>query len=338
MSDESGTPTDVIGRLNIPWVESPFFDTLLEQSPLDEQTKALVRQYSEDGYLLIDPQLDNFDVLAGRIIGDVAEGMKDDSREFGAVGRVMDAWKFSENVKTLAVAPYVMSLLETLYRRRPVPFQTLNFAVGTEQRTHSDTIHFHSAPARFMCGVWVALEDIDENCGPLHYYPGSHKLPLFDLHDIGVSVDPYESGNKYPFYEEFVERLMETKGLQRVEVTPRKGQALIWSANLFHGGSPIREPGRTRHSQVTHYYFSGCRYYIPAASDPFLERIHWKQVVNIATGEMEPHFYDGQLVEESKPQTVAGLIKGQLLHKLKQYPIGRRMADARRRMFPRPSK
>ena len=31
-----------------------------------------------------------------------------------------------------------------------------------------------------MCGVWVALEDITEDNGPLHYYPGSHRLPDYD--------------------------------------------------------------------------------------------------------------------------------------------------------------
>ena len=32
-------------------------------------------------------------------------------------------------------------------------------------------------PEGFMCGVWVALEDMDMENGPLVYYPGSHKLP-----------------------------------------------------------------------------------------------------------------------------------------------------------------
>ena len=32
-------------------------------------------------------------------------------------------------------------------------------------------------PEGFMCGVWVALEDMDMDNGPLVYYPGSHQLP-----------------------------------------------------------------------------------------------------------------------------------------------------------------
>jgi len=30
-----------------------------------------------------------------------------------------------------------------------------------------------------MCGVWLALEDIDADNGPLIYYPGSHRGPHF---------------------------------------------------------------------------------------------------------------------------------------------------------------
>jgi hypothetical protein len=45
-----------------------------------------------------------------------------------------------------------------------------------------------------------------------------------------------------------------------------KGQALIWAANLLHGGSVQHDPARTRWSQVTHYYFRDCIYYTPAFS------------------------------------------------------------------------
>ena len=70
--------------------------------------------------------------------------------------------------------------------REPLPFQTLNFPVGTSQYPHSDSIHFHTIPAGFMVGVWVALENIDAENGPLVYYPGSHKLPYFSMQDLGL--------------------------------------------------------------------------------------------------------------------------------------------------------
>jgi hypothetical protein len=80
--------------------------------------------------------------------------------------RLQDAWKMSRNVHRIAVAPQVLGALRELYHREPLPFQTLNFPVGTQQFAHSDTIHFNSAPAGFMAGVWVAMEDIDMDNGP----------------------------------------------------------------------------------------------------------------------------------------------------------------------------
>jgi ectoine hydroxylase-related dioxygenase (phytanoyl-CoA dioxygenase family) len=74
--------------------------------------------------------------------------------------RVQDAWEFNEDVRAIAASKGVIDLLSDLYGRRAFPFQTLNFPTGTEQPCHSDSIHFSSIPERFMCGVWVALEDI----------------------------------------------------------------------------------------------------------------------------------------------------------------------------------
>jgi hypothetical protein len=35
---------------------------------------------------------------------------------------------------------------------------------------------------------------------------------------------------------------------------------------LLHGGAPQKDLSRTRHSQVTHYYFADCKYYTPMNS------------------------------------------------------------------------
>ncbi|CAN7431630.1 phytanoyl-CoA dioxygenase family protein [Paraburkholderia hospita] len=49
-----------------------------------------------------------------------------------------------------------------------------------------------------MCGVWTALEDIDEECGPLIYYPGSHKWPIYTNEHIGVRAeDKAQTGHQY---------------------------------------------------------------------------------------------------------------------------------------------
>ena len=77
-------------------------------------------------------------------------------------------------------------MLRILYGREPIPFQTLNFLPGTEQSLHSDAMHFSSLPARFMCGVWVALEDATLENGPLRYVPGSRRFSEVQLDGLGL--------------------------------------------------------------------------------------------------------------------------------------------------------
>jgi hypothetical protein len=208
--------------------------------------------------------------------------------------RIQDAWQFLEPVRKLATMPHLLELLRVLYRREPVPFQTLNFRLGSEQRTHSDTIHFHCFPQRFMCGIWVALEDVDADNGPLRYYPKSHKLPVYDLHDLGyVGSRQRDTYDHYLRYEDFVEKRLAVSGLEPVEIRVKRGQALIWAANLFHGGTPIRDSKRTRHSQVTHFYFEDSIYYTPMLSDPGLGRIAVRDVHDIRDGRRVEQAYLG---------------------------------------------
>lgn len=312
------TQTDTL-EMNVPWFESPFFEKLAQESNLDEKTLALVKKFAKDGYVIVDPEILNFNEKADKII----HGLADEYRE---KGRIQDAWRFHPYVKEFALSPAILKLLKVLYQRDPIPFQTLNFYKGTEQKTHSDTVHFHSIPQRYMAGVWIALEDINANNGPLHYYPGSHKLPCYDLHDIGLSgsdqKQPYEL---YPQYENFVANLMKTSGFKREELNMPKGMALIWSANLFHGGTPIRDKNSTRHSQVTHYYFSNCRYYTPLMSDPYLGKVHWRQISDITTGRFVPHMYNGKKVNIPLNQRLYTSLRERLKSHLLEYPLMRKL-------------
>ncbi|NEP06983.1 MAG: phytanoyl-CoA dioxygenase family protein, partial [Okeania sp. SIO4D6] len=304
--------------MNLPLVDSPFFEQIFSQLTLDKDTKKLVKQFAEQGYVIIDDLgIENIAETTDRIVKDLTPIYGEKGKVKSAWiyhDRIQDAWTFNQDVKKIATSPKIINLLKILYQREPIPFQTLNFKFGTQQSTHSDSIHFSSMPARFMCGVWVALEDIDANNGPLHYYPGSHKLPIFDLNDLGITGSyqnkPYDV---YPIYEEFLQSLIEHNGLKKVELYVKKGQALIWAANLLHGGSPVLDKNRTRYSQVTHYYFSDCMYYIPLLSDPFLHRIHLKEVINIMTEKVVDHIYNGEKIEVNPEQYEVERLKYQLL-------------------------
>ena len=257
-----------------------------------------LEEYEAQGFLAFDPQIDaaTLDAAAAGVRDlYLPEGAPPDGRlvAFRDNRRVQDAWKIVPAVKAIARAPRVLQLLKELYGREPKPFQTLNFRVGSEQQPHSDTIHFNSKPAGFMCGVWVALEDIDRDNGPVVYYPGSHKWKEAVLAD----VDAFESTSRasrlwslvrarlgpverntnadYARYERLVRHRIEAAGTEPAYATIRKGEAFIWAANLVHGGSPQHDRGRTRASQVTHYFFEGCRYYTPLLQRGW--KTHWRE-------------------------------------------------------------
>lgn len=182
-------------------------------------------------------------------------------------GRKQDAWKRSRYVKEVAMAPAILETLVQLYGREPIPFQTLNFMKPTSQLPHSDEIHFSSYPHGLMCGVWIALEDIHEDAGPLVFYPGSHKLPFLSIQSLGLP--PRESSLLE--YEDAVSRMITHEGFgpARTLGTIKKGEAIIWASNLIHGGSLPQNPALTRMSQVTHFFFEGAEfYYTPLLSDP----------------------------------------------------------------------
>ena len=278
-----------------PWFERDDWEAEAARRAIGPRETGIIDAFRRDGFVVIEDSriLDELDVdglwtrLAGRFNADGS-------------GRVQDAWSEDTTVRAIATHPSVISLLRVLYGREPVPFQTLNFLNGTEQRTHSDTIHFSSFPTGFMCGVWMALEDVTIRQGPLHYFPGSQRLPEFDYEDFGVPAVEGEPTWRNPntlasylLYEKHIDAVARESGFRREELAMRRGSFLIWSANLLHGGSPRDDRTLTRKSQVTHYYFQGSVPFTPMHSRRSEGAFAVRRVRDILTGELIVPTLDG---------------------------------------------
>ena len=150
-------------------------------------------------------------------------------------------------------------LVSVLFDHEAHLFQSLNFLKGSQQPTHSDSLHMSTYPHGGLVAAWVALEDIHEDSGPIHYYPGSHRLPYYMNGDYGNEGGRWLIGGKtYKAYEAFIEERARESGLEKRVFTARAGDVFLWHANLLHGGEVQVDMKRTRKSMVFHYFSKGC--------------------------------------------------------------------------------
>lgn len=271
-----------------PWVDSDALDQRLDAVAADEALRRFAHTLADTGVAVID-----LDAAGAALCERVATDAE--PHFVPGVARVQDLWRRSPAARSLALNPKVLRYLEVAYGRRPFPFQTLNFRVGSQQSAHADAIHFHSEPQRFMCGVWFALEDVQPGSGPLFYHPGSHKGPVLTMAEAGVGDRAPEMDDYKRFYEPALGKRLKDQPAQHAML--KKGQALVWAANLAHGGSPIEVEGSTRRSLVVHYFFEDCLYHTPMLSQPAKGRYQVRLPSNVRTGGWAWPRYKGRRVK-----------------------------------------
>ncbi|MCX5969526.1 MAG: phytanoyl-CoA dioxygenase family protein [Cyanobacteria bacterium] len=256
----------------LPLIDRPDVDTLLAEGRFGRWSKQAAN-LSRQGFCLLEIDDASFLSDCREVIADQQRRLKPELSDWeaGRTGapRVQDGWREQAAVRSLALQPAVLDLLRHVYGREPFAFQTLNFAVGSEQPYHSDAVHFHSQPHGFMCGVWIPLDDVQPDSGPLIYFPGSHRLDYHSAGSLGLSPEQV-AAEPHPqrFFESVWQREVDLHGLQVEQFLPRRGEVLIWHANLLHGGTPVLNKQARRWSQVVHYYFADCLYTTPLNSFP----------------------------------------------------------------------
>lgn len=243
---------------DIPLVDRPDAKAQLRALPdfqvLDDHIQDKLLAFVDDGFLIWEGfySANEADALQTQ----VEEVLDKQQADFNFTGRkVMNVHVHASRAADHLKHPQLMRVLGMLLGRPVVPFQSINFIAGSEQRAHSDSIHMTTAPAGFLIATWVALEDCDAYNGPLFYYPRSHRLPFVSCEDYDAGHTKHWLGaESYPRYEDKIEAIVTEHRLTKQYFHARKGDLLIWHANLLHGGSAIREASRTRKSMVCHYY------------------------------------------------------------------------------------
>lgn len=215
--------------------------------------RSQIEQWSEKGYMIFEKLLS--DTETDNINAEIDRLLKSGKLHFTNGNKMMFAHKLSSQIRNICYDKRILSILDFILDKKVVPFQTINFIQGSEQRAHSDSIHMTTYPLGYLIAVWIALEDITMQNGPLFYYPGSHRLPFLFNSDYDNDSSLLTLGNKtYTDYEDKLQAILQQNNFQPVPFLAKKGDVLVWHANLVHGGMPITDKNTTRKSMVIHYY------------------------------------------------------------------------------------
>lgn len=239
------------------WFNADFNDDIplsLDPSP---DAAAAQRHLLRWGFCVLNEQLPtelimdfNRELLAAIDSGEI-------QHKQGSSDRIHGAHQKLRSARAVWLYRPVLQFLENYFKDTPCACQTLTYVNGSEQNAHQDSIHLTPYPSGFMCGVWIALEDVQENSGELFVYPGSHRSGSLRASSLGLQKVENDDYAHYSVFDQAIKDLIKTEGYERLVYRPKAGQILVWHENLIHGGSPRVNHDRSRLSVVSHYFAKG---------------------------------------------------------------------------------
>lgn len=262
------------GRFEGLWtdrVDSDYFiDRLARAGALRDGDADRLRQWVTDGYA----------ILPGAVSAEVCEAIKSDlSRAFAhgdqrlhvlapgehfgkplqpgtpeARMRVNDIYVYFESARRALFGEPIMHFLRLIFSGNPILLQSLTFDKGSQQGLHQDAAYVVIDPPLALAASWIALEDVEPGSGELIYYPGSHRVDDFLFSGKYKCWHGERDGTEqHDQYAVELPRRCEAAGLHAERLLVERGDVLIWSGNLAHGGAEVKDESLSRRSLVGHY-------------------------------------------------------------------------------------
>ncbi|MCG8332040.1 MAG: phytanoyl-CoA dioxygenase family protein [Chitinophagales bacterium] len=243
----------------IPWLDQANAKEKLKAHPdyttFSSEIQEQLLHFIDEGYMILKGFFSDEQVAT--LNEEVDQLLKSKTLDFNYTGRkIMESYKVSKTADQVFFKNQeLLSLLNFTMGKTVIPFHTINFIEGSEQRAHSDSIHMTTHPLGYLIASWTALEPVGRHNGTLFFYPKSHLLPYVTTEDFPAGNTRWRIGqNSNKKYEDHIEQLIEQHGLEKRYFNAEPGDILIWHANLIHGGSAIEQNGATRKSMVAHYF------------------------------------------------------------------------------------
>lgn len=260
------------------WVDlvnaKDILNVKLASNSLSSELANSILFFIENGYVIIPQAVDHALIDAylndlGTVTGPASElkvsvpviGPQD--KDVVAIGevdirqplvKILDTYVQLDSARKIIFSAAIVKFLKAVFDSGILAFQSLHFEIGSTQAIHQDTAYVVLDEPMKLCASWIALEDIQPGSGELMYYPGSHRLPDW-IYSKKFKHFNHErdSHQAHLAHLEWLHTESKKRGFDLDHFYPKKGDALIWAADLAHGGAPIHDKGKTRRSLVAHY-------------------------------------------------------------------------------------
>ncbi|MCJ8323639.1 MAG: phytanoyl-CoA dioxygenase family protein [Rhizobiales bacterium] len=165
---------------------------------IENKTKPqnLLNEFTKDGYVCVKPlynstEMAEINTQVARFIKDVVPTMPDaqvyfeDKNDRSSLKQLQKMFEYDEYFKDMMMNGPARKIAEELLQDEVVAvnMQYFNKPAGIGQPTppHQDGYYFHLTPCEAVTG-WLALEEVDEENGCIHYVNGSHNKQEFRKH------------------------------------------------------------------------------------------------------------------------------------------------------------
>jgi len=160
------------------------------------ESQNLANDFDQDGYVAIRPLFSTGEMATlnkeiARFVKDVVPTMPaervyyEDKSDTSSLKQLQHMFEYDAYFEDLMLNGPARQIAQEVLQEEvtPVNMQYFNKPAGIGQATppHQDGYYFHLSPCRAVTG-WLALEEVDEENGCIHYVRGSHKSDGFREH------------------------------------------------------------------------------------------------------------------------------------------------------------
>lgn len=169
------------------------------------------------------------------------------------------SYLYVPEMRDVCLHPPLCAVLDELIGTRMALNLTLTGWHSTERAWHQDDYLNPPIINGWYLAVWIALDDIAEDCGPFEFVPGSHRWPLLRRDKVrsylpdDLLPDKYWTKASEFYVEPACATEIERRGGEIKQFIARKGDVLVWHARLMHRGGLPTNPDAVRKTLIGHY-------------------------------------------------------------------------------------